>query len=290
MGEQRSGKTFPTINPSTGEEIAAISEADEADVNKAVKAARAAFEKGPWRKMSAAERGHLMYKLADLIEEHADELARLEALDNGKPAQRGEKRRLGWRLLLIAITQAGLTRFRAKRSHWRRLLQLYPSRASRSGGADHPMEFSDPDAVLEARSSPGRWQYRRDEAGRADAADGSSHRRIGLEAGFPEGVVNILPGYGPTAGAAISSHMDIDKVAFTGSTEVGKLIMKAAAAPQLEAGDAGTRRQESEHRFCGCRHGSSGGRLPLRSVLQSGPVLLRRFPPNGRGERLRRVC
>ena len=81
----RSGKTFPTINPSTGEEICQVAEADEADVNEAVKAARHAFEKGPWRKMSAAERGRLLYKLADLVEKHADELARLEALDNGKP-------------------------------------------------------------------------------------------------------------------------------------------------------------------------------------------------------------
>src|SRR6202047_3412289 len=80
-----SGKTFPSINPSTGEELARIAEADAADVDKAVAAARAAFEKGPWRKMTAAQRGNLMYKLADLIEKHADELAQIEALDNGKP-------------------------------------------------------------------------------------------------------------------------------------------------------------------------------------------------------------
>src|ERR1700676_1485313 len=79
-----SGKTFATINPSTGEEICQIAEADAADVEKAVKAARAAFE-GPWRKMRASERGRLLYRLADLIEANADELARLETLDNGKP-------------------------------------------------------------------------------------------------------------------------------------------------------------------------------------------------------------
>src|SRR5215472_7309247 len=81
-----SGKTFPTLNPSTGEVITQVAEADAADVDKAVMAARAAFDKGPWRKMSAAQRGNLMLKLADLIEKHADELALLEALDNGKPA------------------------------------------------------------------------------------------------------------------------------------------------------------------------------------------------------------
>src|SRR5260370_10148742 len=80
-----SGKTFPTINPSTGEVITQVAESDAPDVDKAVAAARAAFDKGPWRKMSAAERGVRLYKLADLIEKHADELAQLESLDNGKP-------------------------------------------------------------------------------------------------------------------------------------------------------------------------------------------------------------
>ena len=80
-----SGRTFPTINPATGEEICQVAEADKEDVDRAVKAARHAFEHGPWRKMAAAERGRLMNKLADLIEKHADELARLESLDNGKP-------------------------------------------------------------------------------------------------------------------------------------------------------------------------------------------------------------
>jgi aldehyde dehydrogenase (NAD+) len=83
--DSESGKTFGTINPSTGEEICQIAEADAADVEKAVRAARVAFERGPWRKMAASERGRLMNRLADLIETHADELARLESVDNGKP-------------------------------------------------------------------------------------------------------------------------------------------------------------------------------------------------------------
>src|ERR1700739_2254856 len=86
-GDAASGKTFPTINPSTGEVITQVEEADAADVDKAVAAARTAFEKGAWRKMSASGRGVLMNKLADLIEKHAEELAELEALDNGKPYQ-----------------------------------------------------------------------------------------------------------------------------------------------------------------------------------------------------------
>jgi aldehyde dehydrogenase (NAD+) len=83
--DSASGKTFPTINPSTGEVICEVAEADAADVDRAVRAARHAFERGPWRKISASERGRLLNKLADLIERHADELARLESLDNGKP-------------------------------------------------------------------------------------------------------------------------------------------------------------------------------------------------------------
>ena len=81
-----SGKTFPTINPSTGEVITQVAEADAPDVDKAVSAARAAFETGPWRKkLTASQRGNLMYKLADLLEKNADELAQIESLDNGKP-------------------------------------------------------------------------------------------------------------------------------------------------------------------------------------------------------------
>src|SRR5947209_11829613 len=83
--DSASGKTFPSINPATGEEICQVAEADAEDVNRAVRAARTAFDHGPWRRMAAAERGRLLNKLADLIEKHADELARLEALDNGKP-------------------------------------------------------------------------------------------------------------------------------------------------------------------------------------------------------------
>ena len=80
-----SGKTFATVNPSTGEEICQIAEADAGDVEKAVQAARAAFERGAWRKMPASERGRLLHRLADLIEKNADQLAHLESLDNGKP-------------------------------------------------------------------------------------------------------------------------------------------------------------------------------------------------------------
>ncbi len=111
-----SGKTFATINPSTGEEICQVAEADAADVEKAVKAARAAFEHGPWRKMPASERGRLLNRLADLIEKHADELARLESLDNGKPVAVAKAVDVAATVVATAISQAGPTRFKAKPS------------------------------------------------------------------------------------------------------------------------------------------------------------------------------
>ena len=231
----RSGKTFATINPATGEEICQVAAADESDVDEAVKAARHAFEKGPWRKMSAAERGRLLNKLADLIEQHADELARLEALDNGKPyhvAKAGDlaltiatyRYYAGWadkvqgKTIPIAGPYFSYTRhepvgvvgqiipwnFPILMQCWK----LAPALATGNTIVMKPAEQTPLTAL-----------------------------RIGeliIEAGFPEGVVNILPGDGPTAGAALARHMDVDKIAFTGSTEVGHLIMEAAAKSNLK--------------------------------------------------------
>jgi aldehyde dehydrogenase (NAD+) len=231
----RSGKTFPTINPSTGEEICQVAEADEADVNEAVKAARNAFEKGPWRKMSAAERGRLLYKLAELVEQHADELARLESLDNGKP----------YSVAKAADLTLSIASYR-----------YYAGWADKVHGKTIPVAgnyFSytkhEPVGVV-GQIIPWNFPLLMQAWKLAPAlATGNTivmkpaeqtpltALRIGeliLEAGFPEGVVNMLPGYGPTAGAAIANHMDIDKVAFTGSTEVGKLVMKAAASSNLK--------------------------------------------------------
>jgi aldehyde dehydrogenase (NAD+) len=230
-----SGKTFPTINPATGEVICDVAEADAADVDRAVAAARHAFERGPWRKTAAAERGRLLNKLADLIERHADELARLEALDNGKPYAVAAAADLpltiacyryyaGWadkvqgRTIPIAGDYFCYTRlepvgvvgqiipwnFPLLMQAWK----LAPALATGNTVVMKPAEQTPLTAL-----------------------------RVGeliLEAGFPPGVVNLLPGYGPTAGAAIARHMDVDKVAFTGSTEVGHLIMEASAKSNLK--------------------------------------------------------
>src|SRR5712672_2109820 len=231
-----SGKTFPTINPSTGEVITQVAEADAPDVDKAVSAARAAFETGAWRKkLSASQRGALMYKLADLIEKNADELAQLEALDNGKPYHVARAADLpltiacyryyaGWADKLQGKTIPVTGRYFTYTKHepvgvvgqiipWNfpLLMQAWKLGPALATGCTVVMK--------PAEQTP------------------LSALRVGeliIEAGFPEGVVNILPGYGPTAGAAIAQHMDVDKVAFTGSTEVGHLIMKAAAETNLK--------------------------------------------------------
>src|SRR5271166_2377320 len=230
-----SGKTFPTINPSTGEVITHVAEADAADVDKAVAAARAAFERGTWRKMSAAERGLMMNRLADLIEKHKEELAELESLDNGKPYQ----------VALAADLPLTIACYR-----------YYAGWADKIQGKTIPVQGKyfcytkhEPVGVV-AQIIP--WNFpllmQAWKLGPALAAGCTvvmkpaeqtplSALRVGelaLEAGFPEGVLNLLPGYGPTAGAALARHMDVDKVAFTGSTEVGHLIMEAAAKSNLK--------------------------------------------------------
>ena len=230
-----SGKTFATINPSTGEEICQVAEADAADVDKAVAAARAAFDQGPWKKMRASERGRMLHRLADLIEQNADELARLETLDNGKP---------------LSIAKAvDVTKTIA-------CYRYFAGWADKVQGKTIPI---DGDFFCYTRHEPigviGQiipWNYpllmQAWKLAPALATGNTivmkpaeqtplSALRLGeliLEAGFPEGVVNLLPGFGSTAGAAIARHMDVDKIAFTGSTEVGRLIMEAAAKSNLK--------------------------------------------------------
>jgi aldehyde dehydrogenase (NAD+) len=231
-----SGKKFETINPATGEVLAQVAEADAADVDLAVKAARKAFHsKSPWRRMSASERGKLMNRLAELMEKHADELATLESLDNGKPKH----------VAMAADLPLSIACYR-----------YYAGWADKIQGKTIPING---DYFCYTRHEPvgvvGQiipWNFpllmQAWKLGPALAAGNTivlkaaeqtplTALRLGeliVEAGFPEGVVNILAGYGPTAGAAIARHMDVDKVAFTGSTEVGHLIMKAAAETNLK--------------------------------------------------------
>jgi aldehyde dehydrogenase (NAD+) len=231
----QSGRTFATINPSTGEEICQVAEADAADVEMAVRAARAAFESVPWRKMSASARGRLLHRLADLIEANADQLARLESLDNGKPVSVA-------RAVDVAKTVACYRYFAgwADKDHGKTIPIdgefLCYTRHEPMGVVGQIIPWNFPMLMMAWKLAPALATGNTVLMKPAEQTPLSA-LRIGeliLEAGFPEGVVNVLPGFGPTAGAAIARHMDVDKVAFTGSTEVGHLIMEAAAKSNLK--------------------------------------------------------
>ncbi|XP_025424582.1 retinal dehydrogenase 1-like [Sipha flava] len=230
-----SGKTFNTINPANKKIIINVSEGDKEDIDLAVKAARAAFQpSSEWRTMDASARGKLIYKLSELIDEHKNYLANLESLDNGKP--------FGDSLLDIAVSVS--------------TLQYYAGFADKIHGktipADGPFfSFTKPQPIgVVGQIIPWNypimmlaWKW-----GPALAAGCTVVLKpaeqtpltalyiaaLTKEAGFPDGVINVVPGYGPTAGKAIASHPDINKVAFTGSTEVGKLIMEEAAKSNLK--------------------------------------------------------
>jgi len=229
--EAVSGKTFPTYDPSTGEVLAQIAEGDRADIDLAVKAARKAFDHGPWRKMTPSERGRTIWKLGDLVEKHLEEFAFLESLDNGKPLT----------IARVADVPLAADLFRYM-AGWATKIEGNTIPIS-AGGQYLTYTLREPVGVV-GQIIP--WNFPLLMAawklGPALAAGCTivlkpaeqtplSALRLGeliAEAGFPEGVVNIVPGYGETAGAALAAHMDVDKVAFTGSTEVGRLIVHAA--------------------------------------------------------------
>lgn len=232
----RSGKTFPTLNPATGEEICQVAEADAEDVDRAVSVARTAFQQGsPWRRLSAAERGRLLNKLADLIEKNASDLARLESLDNGKP----------YSVALAADLPLTIACYRyyagwADKVQGRTIPINGPyfcyTRLEPVGVVGQIIPWNFPLLMQAWKLAPALATGNTVVLKPAEQTPLTALRvgELILEAGFPAGVVNILPGYGPTAGGAIARHMDIDKVAFTGSTEVGHLIMEASAKSNLK--------------------------------------------------------
>jgi aldehyde dehydrogenase (NAD+) len=225
-----SGKTFEVYNPSTEEVLGRVSEAQAEDIDKAVQAARKAFDKGEWTKMEAAERSRLIYKFADLLEENREELAQLDSLDNGKP----------YNVALEDDVDGTVQHFR-----------YYAGWATKLFGKTTPIS---PDYVTYTVHEPvgvvGQiipWNFPLAMAGwklGSALAVGCTvvikpapetplsllyAAKLFKEAGFPDGVVNIVPGGGKVAGEAIVTHKQVDKVAFTGSTVVGKEVMRKAA-------------------------------------------------------------
>jgi len=230
-----SGKTFDTYNPSTEEKIISVQEADKADVDKAVKAARKAFDHGPWRRMSAADRGRLMFKLGDLIEKNLDELSALEALDNGKPFSFAKAADISLVLKTIRY-YAGW----ADKIHGDTVPIGGPhfcyTREEPVGVVGQIIPWNFPALMLAWKLGPALATGCTTVVKTAEQTPLTA-LRIGeliMEAGFPEGVVNILSGYGPTAGQALAQHPLVDKVAFTGSTEVGYEIMRTAHKNNLK--------------------------------------------------------
>jgi phenylacetaldehyde dehydrogenase len=233
--EAASGKTFGTYNPATGEVICQVAEGDREDINRAVQAARAAFDSGPWSKISASERGRMIWKLADLLEQHTEEFAQLESLDNGKPLT----------VARVADVPLAVDLFRYM-AGWATKIEgnTIPISAGAPRGKYLAYTLREPIGVA-GQIIP--WNFPLLMAawklGPALAAGCTvvlkpaeqtplTALRLGeliQEAGIPEGVVNIVPGFGETAGAALAAHPQVDKIAFTGSTEVGKLILQAAA-------------------------------------------------------------
>jgi aldehyde dehydrogenase (NAD+) len=231
----QSGKTFATINPATGDEICQVAEADAADVELAVKAARAAFEQGPWRKTSGPERARLLNRLADLIEKNADELARLESLDNGKPLAAAKSFDVAATIGCYRYFAGWADKVMGKTIPVEGPFFCY-TRHEPIGVCGQIIPWNFPMVMQAWKLAPALATGNTTVLKPAEQTPLSA-LRIGeliLEAGFPQGVVNILPGFGPTAGAAIAHHMDIDKVAFTGSTEVGHLILQAAGQSNLK--------------------------------------------------------
>ncbi|MCX7355166.1 MAG: aldehyde dehydrogenase [Alphaproteobacteria bacterium] len=231
----KSGKTFDRINPATGQSLAKIAECDAADVDVAVKAARAAFDKGVWRHETPAKRKKVMLRFAELINQHRDELALLETLDMGKPINDsynidipGSAACIAWyaetidkmydevaptpnnALALITREPMGVVgavipwNFPLMMAAWK----LGPALATGNSVIVKPAEQSPLTALRVAE--------------------------LAAEAGLPEGVLNVVPGYGPTAGKAIGLHPDIDCVAFTGSGEVGKLFLQYSGQSNMK--------------------------------------------------------
>ncbi|GAB2280439.1 hypothetical protein Dimus_015071 [Dionaea muscipula] len=230
-----SGKTFPTVDPRTGDLIADVAEGDAEDIDRAVSAARKAFDEGPWPRMTAYERSKVLLRFADLVEQHNDEIAALETWDNGKPFEQSAK---------IEVPM------------FVRLIRYYAGWADKIHGltvpADGPYHVQILHEPIGVSGQIIPWNFPllmfAWKVGPALACGNSIVLKTAEltplsalyvakllhEAGLPDGVLNVISGFGATAGAALASHMDVDKLAFTGSTVTGKTVLQLAAQSNLK--------------------------------------------------------
>ncbi|HXY81934.1 MAG TPA: aldehyde dehydrogenase [Gaiellaceae bacterium] len=230
-----SGGTFDCVNPATGRVIAAVAACDAEDVDRAVRGARAAFESGVWSRLAPKKRKRVLQRLAALLEEHRDELALLETLDMGKPIR--DSRRVDVPLAAECVAYYGEA-----------IDKVYDEVAP-TGPADVVMLVREPLGVVGAVVP---WNFpllmASWKVGPALAAGNSVVLKpaeqspltalrlaeLAVEAGVPPGVLQVVPGFGETAGQALGRHMDVDLVAFTGSTEVGKLFLRYSGESNMK--------------------------------------------------------
>ncbi|WCJ38404.1 aldehyde dehydrogenase 2B7 [Euphorbia peplus] len=230
-----SGRTFPTLDPRTGEVIAHVAEGDSEDIDRAVSAARKAFDEGPWPKMSAYERSRIMLRFADLVEKHNDDIAALETWDNGKPYEQAAKVEVpmfvrlmryyaGWADKIHGLTVPADGPYHVQTLHepigvagqiipWNFPLLMYAWKVGPALACGNTI------VMKTAEQTPLSALY---------------VSKLFHEAGLPDGVLNVVSGFGPTAGAALASHMEVDKLAFTGSTETGKVVLELASKSNLK--------------------------------------------------------
>ncbi|RZC85587.1 hypothetical protein C5167_041770 [Papaver somniferum] len=245
-----SGKTFPTHDPRTGNVIAHVAEGDKEDINRAVAAARTAFDEGPWPKMTAyvttfdfnflkiyftSERSRVLFRFADLIDKHSDELAALESWDTGKTYEQASQIELpmisrliryyaGWADKIHGLTVQADGPYQVQTLH------------EPIGVAGQIIPWNFPLLMFVWKVAPALATGNSIVLKTAEQTPLSSLYAAKLlhEAGLPEGVLNVISGFGPTAGAALASHMDVDKLAFTGSTETGKIVSELAGRSNLK--------------------------------------------------------
>jgi len=228
--DAKSGKTLDVYDPSTGEVIAKVAAADKEDVDEAVMAARAAFDGGAWSQLTPSKRGQLLWKIAELLERDFDAFVRLETIDNGKPLafSRGD---VTLAIDMFRYMAGWATKIRGETTP---LSLGFPhlSYTTREpvGVAAQIVPWNFPLLMAVWKLAPALAAGCSVVLKSAEQTPLSAFKLAELfeEAGFPAGSVNIISGFGETAGAALAAHPAVDKIAFTGSTEVGKLIVKAA--------------------------------------------------------------
>ncbi|KAL2559734.1 Aldehyde dehydrogenase family 2 member B7 [Forsythia ovata] len=230
-----SGKTFPTLDPRTGEVITHVAEGDAEDINRAVASARKAFDEGPWPKMTAYERTKIMLRFADLVEKHNDEIAALETWDNGKLYEQSAEIEVpmfvrlfryyaGWADKIHGLTIPADGPYHVQTLH------------EPIGVAGQIIPWNFPLLMFAWKVGPALACGNTVVLKTAEQTPLSALlvAKLFHEAGLPPGVLNVVSGFGPTAGAALCSHMDVDKLAFTGSTDTGKVVLELSAKSNLK--------------------------------------------------------